>query len=679
MDGVSAVNNYWAVLIGINFYMTPSKPLKGCVRDVRIIEQYLKSTETPVHIDVLIASTPSDTNSRHSIEKPGLWPTYENVTSSLKRITDESKPGDFVYIHYSGHGTRKHPTCSEHGSKDTGDLALVLFHPDGSRYLYGLELACQLKEMVNKGLLVTFVLDCCFSGSIVRHGDRENTGIRTIPYDSTIDAAYSQESRTIIGHQVGSDTLRDAHKLPKWLVNPDGYIVLAACGPHETAQELSFGKDTRSGALSYFLVRALTSLGRGTQIPIQSLYQHLRIKFHAHWPRQTPMRYGHRNLSFFGKLRLEVGTAFTSVFRRQVDDVLCLGAGLAHGVDKDDEYAIYPFNGSEDVSNNTNKAPVKARVDTVRGLTSDLVETDPTSTTIQVKTGSTARPLTHLRHQKISVQLMANMGDEAQWMATAKRARFLQLSTEGREGQSCLFNIGRNERNDYDILDDSYHKILNLPTIPHDRKGALDHVVNILEHLATFKYVEGIENRIPKVSFEQSFTIHLRDAVGNDVEAGGFLDINHGGELGLTVQNLGEKPLCLAVFDLGPSWQIDDLLSESGDGDFMVVPPKNDEKAHTGKIEIIFQMTVPESFRNQDRHQCEDIIKVFVTSKSTSFTPLRLPKLSTSAGYLDGLIRGDHNQLSRFLSGLSTSFRGAEDDISDEEWTTRNFVVRIVA
>ena len=112
MDGVNAVNNHWAVLIGINFYTKTSKSLNGCVRDVRNIEQYLKTTETPVHIDVLTASTPSDTNSRYPTEKPGLWPTYQNVTASLKRITDESKPGDFVYTHYSGYGTQKKSTCS---------------------------------------------------------------------------------------------------------------------------------------------------------------------------------------------------------------------------------------------------------------------------------------------------------------------------------------------------------------------------------------------------------------------------------------------------------------------------------------------------------------------------------------------------------------------------------------
>ena len=128
-------------------------------------------------------------------------------------------------------------------------MALVLFHPDGSRYLYGLELACLLKKMVDKGLLITLVLDCCFSGSVVRHGDREYTGIRAVPYDSATDAAYPQKSRTTISHQVGSDTLRNIHKLPKWLVNPDGYIVLAACGPHETAQELSLNENKRTGLI----------------------------------------------------------------------------------------------------------------------------------------------------------------------------------------------------------------------------------------------------------------------------------------------------------------------------------------------------------------------------------------------------------------------------------------------
>jgi hypothetical protein len=668
MSEVDTVTNHWAVLIGISFYVEDS--LKGCVRDVKKIKEYLEARSTPVNIVTFTASAPEDPNSHHPAETPDSWPTFENVTSSLARITTEAKSGDLVYIHYSGHGTQTPSTSSEYSDKDTGDLALVLFDDIlGSRYLKGLDLAYLLNEMVKKGLLVTLVLDCCFSGSVVRHGDPKDAGIRAVNYDYAVDAAYPQKLRTSPDHQVGSPQ-RDAHMLPKWLVDPDGYTILTACGPHEKAHELEFEGGERNGALSYFLVRALTSLRESdVEITHQSLYQHLRIKFHAYWPRQNPMRYGNKNFSFFGKLISEPKMFSISVFRTLENDRLCLEAGDAHGVCKDDEYAIYPLDLSEDISNIAKYDPVKVRVDTVRGLTSDLVGIEPTSITSQIKTGWKARPLTSLSPRKILVRLMAHVGNQAQWIAAAKQRRFLHLSTEDVGGQPCLFNVKCNEGNEYEILDESDQKIISLPTIPLDREGALDRVVEILEHLAAFKYFEGIENRISKAPFEHSFTIHLSDAIGHDLEAAGFLNVNEDDVLSLTVKNLSDKPLYLAIFDLGPSWQIDNLLCQLGGCGFEVVPPKNER--YSGKKEIKWTMVVPESFRSQGQYECEDIIKVFVTSRPISFAPLLLPKIMGES------VRGDYNQLSKFLSGLATPFRG-EDDTPDEEWATRNFLIRTV-
>ena len=71
------------------------------------------------------------------------------------------------------------------------NLDLVLFDElHGIRYLLGLELAQLLKQMVERELLVTVVLDCCFSGEVVRHHDSDMTGIRAINYDPIIAAAY---------------------------------------------------------------------------------------------------------------------------------------------------------------------------------------------------------------------------------------------------------------------------------------------------------------------------------------------------------------------------------------------------------------------------------------------------------------------------------------------------------
>jgi hypothetical protein len=91
---------------------------------------------------------------------------------------------------------------------------------------------------------------------------------------------------------------------------------------------------------------------------------------------------------------------------------------------------------------------------------------------------------------------------------------------------------------------------------------------------------------------------------------------------------------------------------------------------------MTLQMTVPEYFRDRGQCECEDVIKVFVTSKPTSFAPFMLPKIPVSAEKVDKSVRGDHNQLSELLSGLATPIRGAADGISDEQWAAQSFVVR---
>jgi hypothetical protein len=85
MSEVYTVAKYWAVLIGINFYA--EEPLKGCVRDVENVEQYLKAGSTPVTVVALTASTPPDQDPHHPPEQPNLWPTYENVISNLTNLT----------------------------------------------------------------------------------------------------------------------------------------------------------------------------------------------------------------------------------------------------------------------------------------------------------------------------------------------------------------------------------------------------------------------------------------------------------------------------------------------------------------------------------------------------------------------------------------------------------------
>jgi len=522
---------------------------------------------------------------------------------------------------------------------------------------------------VEKGLLVTVVLDCCFSGGVVRHHDSDMAGIRAIDYDPIIAAAYHPKLYGETHHLAHSTDPRNASILPEWLVDPQGYTILTACGPHQIAQELEVDGE-RSGALSYFLVHALTALRRASiKITHQSLYQHLRIKFHAFWPKQNPMRYGNKNFTFFGQVTSTLDMAFIPVFRTKEDNRLCLGAGYAHGVCKGDEFAIYPF--EVDAFSASKHISMNFRIENIRGLTSDLVEMEPRTNTIQVKTGWKAKPLTHLSPQKVLVHIFDQAGDISLWKKVAKQKRFVLLSTENAKGQPCLFSVTCNDQNEYEILDCSHQRIMSLPTISRNKKGALETTVHILDHLATFKHVEGIENRIPNLLFEKGISVRLGDHSQEISDASLLLHAKHNGELSFVAKNTGDTTIYVHMYNLGPLWQVENII----DGDYKVVNPN-------GEVKLTLGMTVPKCLSDRGQHLCEDILKVFITSNSTSFSALTMDRIPLSAEEIDIGRTGhcDHyNRMSEFLTGLATPFRGLDDNVSDELWATRTFFIRTTA
>ncbi|KAM4057149.1 caspase domain-containing protein [Hirsutella rhossiliensis] len=207
-----------------------------------------------------------------------------------------------------------------------------------------------------------------------------------------------------------------------------------------------------------------------------------------------------------------------------------------------------------------------------------------------------------------------------------KLERILRNAKEGdsdEKTESCLFNVTVNEHAEYEILDSEYQSIISLPAIPLEEPGASDRVANVLQHLATFKYLEGIENRHPDLAFEKSFLLVPINGDG----APEIFDVKHGGEWGFTIENLGETPLYLALFNFTPSWKIINLISGSGGGDFLVVQPKNDEAENSNKETLRFAMEVPEFLQSRGIKRCEDIVKVFITSKPTDFPSMVLPEI----------------------------------------------------
>jgi hypothetical protein len=89
---------------------------------------------------------------------------------------------------------------------------------------------------------------------------RNDSLVRYLVYDPKTDPAYpSKQSESLSPEaEIRYQAYRAASVCLSWLVNPDSYTILTACGPTETAKEVILSQDEqRHGALSYFLLRTL--------------------------------------------------------------------------------------------------------------------------------------------------------------------------------------------------------------------------------------------------------------------------------------------------------------------------------------------------------------------------------------------------------------------------------------
>lgn len=89
-------NKGLAVLVGCNYANTPNE-LHGCINDVLAMRQVLidRFRFKPDNIHLLTDEPDSP-----------IKPTGAKIKEALNRMVDEAEPGDVLYFHYSGHGTR---------------------------------------------------------------------------------------------------------------------------------------------------------------------------------------------------------------------------------------------------------------------------------------------------------------------------------------------------------------------------------------------------------------------------------------------------------------------------------------------------------------------------------------------------------------------------------------------
>ncbi|KAI1009480.1 hypothetical protein LB504_003149 [Fusarium proliferatum] len=543
----------WAILIGVGVTISrkskdskalvSDRSLQGAVNDIRSMEKYLESRPFAVNTTHLTATKSKDSPLK-STESADQLPTLDNVVSALKKILKTSNANDHVYLHYSGHGSCR--------AMD-GAVALELVNPMTleTEYLYGTVLRSAINKMIGKGLTVTLVLDCCFSGSVLRD-DRPDVGdIRFMDhhpdYDNSFDNPFDDTD---------PEELRDGVVTLSRLLDPHGYTIITACGPHEVASELKFEGGATSGALSYFLINSLVLLSRRrTKVSNEVLHQHLRAQFHSRLPDQTPMLYGHRGFAFFGDFSddaTHTSVSTVSMHRSMEDGCLVLHAGQAHGVHKNDEYALTPFDRSTIPKR---RDSIRCRVYEVGCLSSKMETLDPKSKG-GIARGSTweATLLTSFSRRKIQIRLDLEKSVCAGLIQAASVTTYLELCHKSSTDRirTPISYIVKKTPKGYEIRDLTAKHTRVVAKVPHNPKESSAALFDALDHISRYKFFEGIDNRLSSSALERSFSLQCSERPSPD----GYFHMKHGQTLSITMENLSSSPLHLGVYLFTEFWEI---------------------------------------------------------------------------------------------------------------------------
>ena len=651
MDDQRTVHNCYAILIGINAYK--KKPLRGSVQDVQNIKACLEGAVGLVDIRMFTATGDNEPGSTSSNEDPKLWPTDNDIRSAFEEVIQSAKAGDSVYVHYSGHGTRERPNERSY-NKSTGDLALVVLSGEAQKpekYLWGRSLAYSLNAMVKKGLVVTLVLDCCFSASIYR----TNPCVRFLPYDTEMGSiAQSEPDWKFHDCTFESSTSRDVSMLPNWLINPEKYAILVACGPHEEAGEIEFPNGKILGTLSHFLVKVLKEDG-GIGNSVNHIYERLRAEFRSEGVRESPVLYGNKGQSFLGQA-IPGNLTKSVIVSKKPDGSLELQVGLTQGVGVGDQFTLYPSGISRFVGQRDSRI---ARVIRARAFTSDVEQINTHSTPDRGRWVAKTLSQRSLRKYAVRLAVQLSQIDELQ-LALDKRS--LDSHSDS-ERHSFSFELTLNSNGGYEINDESGQANTSMPVFLSSG-ASVDEIGNTLEHLARFKLVKDLINATSAAPFQNAFEVYITYQ-GNSFGPGCLIEVNDGKTVEMVMINRGASDLFLSTYDLGPSWQVENTEKAT----FMVMAAREDD-GHIRREIRKLRLRVPDNMRERCG-SCSDIVKVFVTSRPTSFDFLELPRLGEPAR-MDNTDRTDGNNYPEGdWAGLSFHIRTVVPVSSLAETSTR--------
>ncbi|TMQ15620.1 MAG: caspase family protein [Deltaproteobacteria bacterium] len=283
-------------------------PLTGTDHDVQVMERVLHARGFAC--DVVIGSRAS----------------RDGMVAAIARLQNAARGGPVVF-YYTGHGGQT--PNPDHGAHPAQPHTLQYLVPVDGRPVFSEELSTWARALRTCSDNVTFILDCCFSGQLVK-------GPRPFPeLDARIKVTHLRDDVVIALHRDLGDIGRDL------AVHPPDIVRVFAAAENEPALEIRLWKEPGydDGAAGGLLTAALRRALDGETIPVnwRAFIRWAREWMKGYTRTHRPDVDGPLRRALFGTTEVEEppGLAF---FRQ--DRIPHVRAGSLHGVQVGDEYTV---------------------------------------------------------------------------------------------------------------------------------------------------------------------------------------------------------------------------------------------------------------------------------------------------------------------------------------------------
>ena len=248
----------FAVLIGVSDYDEEIglADLRGPSNDVKLLRDVLQDR---ADFDIRIIADGVEGSTR---------PTRDAILSALDALVNDTKDGDFVYVHMSGHGTQQ----ADRNGDETDGLDEVFLPADTKRAEPGTsvipnaildeELGARIRALRTKGVDVWFVLDSCHAGSGLRAASPRSQARFVDPATLGVSiTAVPQPNATAAVEGPGDDTL------------PGGYVAFYSAQSSEVAREILVDETAENGWYGLFTSRLAARLQSDPKLSYRQLFQ----------------------------------------------------------------------------------------------------------------------------------------------------------------------------------------------------------------------------------------------------------------------------------------------------------------------------------------------------------------------------------------------------------------------